>query len=252
MSNKLQKTDSSGVSKTNSTSKLSIASGLAAGLAAGLASIELPRMFNQLVVFLLDGSGSMTFNGETGFSKGHEVHQAVVNVLERLNDSKNKSSFDITFWAFANENVEMFPIKPVKDFNLSKDCFNPCEYINDYTKTKLGDLLNMVESQVNEYLEKYEGQNRKALVIILGDGEIHDYVQAKKIKNAMDNNPLITFSSILFESPDWKERYEEKDIKELKSAFSELASTEADYMSTVDPEKIRSHMINSVTKVSKI
>lgn len=252
MSNKLQKTDSSGVLNTNTGNKLKIASGLVSGLAAGLSSIELPRMFNQLVVFLLDGSGSMTFNGETGYSKGHEVHQAVVNVLERLNDSKNKSSFDVAFWAFANENIEMFPIKPVKEYNLTKDCFNPCEYIQDYTKTKLGDLLNTVESKVNEYLKKYEGQNRKALVIILGDGEIHDYIQAMKIKNEMDNNSLVTFSSILFESPDWQERYEQKDIKALKSAFSELASTEADYMSTVDPEKIRSHMINSVTKVSQI
>ena len=252
MSDKLQKVDSNTVSKTKTLSKLSIASGLTAGLAAGLSSIELPRMFNQLVVFLLDGSGSMTYKGNSGFSKGNEVHQAVIKVLDRLNSSKNKSSFDLAFWAFSNEKVEMFPIKPVKDFNLATDCFNPCEYITDYSKTKLSDLLESVESQVNEYLEKYDGQNRKALIIILGDGEIHDYSDAIRYKKDIDKNSLVTFSTILFESPDWQDRFAQQKIDDLKKSFSELASTEADYLSTVDPEKIRSHMINSVTKVSKI
>jgi hypothetical protein len=252
MNDKLQKTGSSNIEKTGSGIKLNIASGLAAGLAAGLSSIELPRMFNQLIIFLLDGSGSMTFNGASGHSKGHEVHQAVINVLERLNESKNKSSFDIAFWAFSNENVEMFPIKPVKEYNLVKDCFNPCEYITDYSNTKLSDLLEEVNTLVNQYLEKYEGQNRKALIIIIGDGAVNDFQKSLAIKLKMDDNPLINFSSILFESPDWQEKYKTEAINAVKNTFSKLASTDADYMSTVDPEKIRSHMINSVTKVSKI
>lgn len=252
MSDKLQNTDSSGSLKKSTGNKLTIASGLAAGLAAGLASIELPRMFNQLVVFLLDGSGSMTYPGTSGFSKGQEVHEAVVKVLERLKESKNKASFDLTFWAFANENVEMFPIKPLKEYNLLNDCFNPSKFISDYTNTKLSALLIQVDDLIAEYLKKYDGQNRKALVIILGDGAVIDNEKAVKIKMKMDSNPLISFSSILFESSEWQADFDLNKINKLKNSFSKLASTEADYMSTIDPDKIRSHMINSVTKVSKI
>lgn len=250
MSNKLQITDPTSLEKSTKNNKLGLTNALAAGLAAGLSGIELPRMFNQLVVFLLDGSGSMTSSGTSTFSKGQEVHQSVIKVVERLSQSKNKSSFDLAFWAFANENIEMFPIKPVKEFDLIKDCFNPCEYIKDYSNTLLNDLLKKVEIQVTEYLDKFEGQNRKALIIILGDGGIADYDKAIELKLKMDTNSLITFSSILFESPKWIEEFDDEYIEELKELFSKLASTEADYMSTVDPEKIRAHMINSVTKVS--
>jgi uncharacterized protein YegL len=235
----------------SSNGKLDIANGLAAGLAAGLSSIQLPRMFNQLVVFLLDGSGSMTSKGVSGFSKGNEVHQAVVKVMERLVESKNSSSFDVAFWAFSNEDIEMSPIKRVTDFDLTKDCFNPCEFITDKKYTKLHSALEKVEIQVNQYLNKYEGQNRKALIIILCDGEIHDSSETLGLKTKMDKNDLITFSSILFESPDWEEKFGLDFMDKLKRTYSKLASTQADYMSSVDPEKIRSHMINSVTKVSK-
>lgn len=252
MSDKLQNSNT-GLGKTNSKligSKLG--QGLMSGHLGALGKIELPRMFNQLVIFLLDGSGSMTYPGATGKSKGQEVHQAVINVLERLNASKNKSSFDVAFWGFANETIEMFPVQPIKYYNLTKDCFNPCEYITDYTKTNLNEVLSYVKTQTDTYLQKHEGQNTKVLVIILGDGAINDYKSALELKEELGNNPLINFSSILFESPTWDDQYDANSINNIKKEFSKLASTDADYMSTVDPEKIRNHMIQSITKVSNI
>jgi hypothetical protein len=146
----------------------------------------------------------------------------------------------------------MFPVKPIKDYDLIKDCFNPCEYITDHSNTKLNEVLGYVKIQTDTYFKKHEGQNTKALVIILGDGAINDYKNAFVIKEKLESNPLISFSSILFESPDWTNHYHENSIKEVKKEFSKLASSDADYMSTVDPEKIRNHMIQSITKVSKI
>lgn len=252
MSKDLKKNED-GLSKINtSIGKVKIGQGLMAGAIAGLSTIELPRMFNQLVIFLLDGSGSMTFEGTTGKSKGHEVHQSVISVLERLKESKNKSSFDVAFWAFSNETIEMFPLRSVKDFNLTKDCFNPCEFIKDYTKTNLYDSLENAKTLALNYLEKYKDQNAKALIIILGDGAINDYHKCIKLKDSLKDNSLIVFSSILFESPNWQEKFDLEVIEKLKNEFSKLASTDADYMSTVDAEKIRSNMIQSITKISKI
>lgn len=183
MSSDLEKSENSGLSKSNSSlSKVKFGQGMMAGVIASLNAIELPRMFNQLVIFLLDGSGSMTYNGLSGKSKGYEVHQAAINVLQRLKESKNKSSFDVAFWAFANETVEMFPVKSVKEFDLIKDCFNPCEFIKDYTKTNLKEALTYAKNQANDYLNKYKDQNTKVLFIILGDGAINDYSKCLDIK----------------------------------------------------------------------
>lgn len=252
MSKELQKSDKSSLASKSAIGKSKIGKGLLAGSIASLSTIELPRMFNQLVIFLLDGSGSMTYPGSTGKSKGLEVHQSVVTVLERLKESKNKSSFDVAFRAYANETVEMYPIRSAKEMDLVKDCFNPCEFIKDYSSTKLTQALDLVEIQAREYIQKYKDQNTKVLIIILGDGAISDYKECLTKKDTLLQNPLITFSSILFESPDWSDKMDTDSIERLKDNYSKLASSNADYMSTVDPEKIRGHMIQSITKLSNI
>lgn len=228
-----------------------ISNGMMAGMQVSLGQVELPRMFNQLIIFLLDGSGSMTFEGISGKSKGDEVHEAVIKVLQRLQVSKNKSSFDVAFWAYANETVQMYPLKPVKEIKLAQDCFDPCKFINDYKFTKLTKALGCAKDLASEYLEKYKSENTKILILILGDGAINDYSKCLEIKEEISNIQSISFSSILFESTNWQE-LEELTIKKWKYNFSQLASSQADYLSTVDPEKIRSHMIQSITKVSKI
>ncbi len=252
MSEEIQKNDASLIKSNASVSKTKIGQGLMAGVIASLSAIELPRMFNQLVIFVLDGSGSMTYPGASGKSKGYEVHQAVINVLERLKQSKNKSSFDVAFWAFANETVEMFPVKSVKDVDLAKDCFNPCEFIKDYAQTMLAQPLELVEKQAMSYLEKHKDQNTKVLAIVLGDGAINDYELCHAIKERINCNELITFSSILFESANWQDPKDALALKKIKENYSKLASTDADYMSTVDPESIRRHMIQSITKLSNL
>ena len=130
--------------------------------------------------------------------------------------------------------------------------FNPCEFVTDQSNTFLYQSFRNANAQATEYLEKYKGQNTKVLIIILGDGAIHDYSECFSLKEDGASNELITFCSILFESSDWQEDMDMETVNELKLEFSKLASTQADYMSTVDAEKIRSHMIQSITKISKI
>jgi hypothetical protein len=168
--------------------------------------MELPRQFSQLVLFVLDGSNSMTWDGTSGFSKGHEIHQSVVKVLERLQSSKNRASFDVGFWAFANESKEMYPVKQLKDFDLVKDCFNPCEFITEGEATYLSETLQSVEIVVNDYLDKHKDLNRKALIILLSDGELHDYEEVIELKSKFQRD-LVVFSSIFFESLDWEDIY---------------------------------------------
>ena len=250
MENNIEKTNN-GVVTNKSNSPLDKLNSLSSGLSAALSKLELPRQFSQLVLFVLDGSNSMKWDGTSGFSKGYEIHQSVVKVLDRLKTSKNSSSFDVGFWAFANESKEMYSVRPVKEYDLVKDCFNPCEFIELGNSTKLSQTLNSVENIVSDYLESNKDQIRKALIIILSDGEIFDYQSVLKIKSSLVSD-LVVFSSIFFESTDWKDKYDDDQIEELKNNLSNLASNEAFFLSTIDPEQIRKHMIQSVTKISNI
>ena len=250
MGNEIQETDANEVVGTGK-SPLDKLNNLNSGLSAALSRMELPRQFSQLVLFVLDGSNSMTWDGASGFSKGQEIHQSVVKVLERLQSSKNKASFDIGFWAFANESNEMYPVKQLKDYNLVKDCFNPCEFISDGGATYLSETFQSVETVVNDYLDEHKELNRKVLIILLSDGELHDYQEVIEMKSKFQSE-LVVFSSIFFESLDWGDNYEDWEIEEIKENLSNLASEEAYFLSTVDAEQIRKHMIQSVTKISNV
>jgi uncharacterized protein YegL len=251
MGNQIQKTDKNEVITNTGKSPLDKLNNLNSGLSAALSKMELPRQFSQLVLFVLDGSYSMTGDGASGFSKGQEIHQSVVKVLERLQSSKNKASFDVGFWAFANESKEMYPVKQLKDYNLVKDCFNPCEFISDGGATYLSETFQSVERVVNDYLDEHKELNRKVLIILLSDGELHDYQEVIEMKSKFQSE-LVVFSSIFFESLDWGENYEDWEIDEIKENLSNLASEEAYFLSTVDAEQIRKHMIQSVTKISNV
>lgn len=251
MSNEIEKSNTS-LNNPTPISKGKFASGMMAGLQASLGQVELPRMFNQLVLFILDGSGSMTADGISGKTKGYEVHNSVINVLQRLQESKNKASFDVGFIAFAEDSVEMFPIKKVTNYSLTKDCFNPCEFIKNYKRTNLHASLEKVSELSTDYFNKYKGSNVGVLIIILGDGALHDYQKCFVLKEQLNKNDKITFSSILLETPEWQQKYSKNTIEEIREFFKNLASEGAGYLSTVDPEKIRKHMIQSITKVSKL
>ena len=251
MGNDIQKSDNKSPSTASNSSAIDNINALNAGRKAALSKTELPRQFSQLVLFVLDGSNSMGRKGTSGFSRGEEVHDSVLKVLERLQKSKNRSSFDVGFWAFAKESKEMYPIQQVMKFDLNKNCFNPCKKIKNGCGTRLFETLQSLEVIINNYLDQNKKFNRKVLVIILSDGEIHDYEEVLLIKTKLQSD-FVVFSTIFYESVDWEDFFDEIDLNEIKENLSKLASEKAFYLSSVDPEKIRQHMIQSVTKISNV
>jgi len=250
MSKELQKANKKGLNKSN-TGKLDLLNLNTSALTACLNDLAIPRLFYQLVVFVLDGSGSMTFPGMSGISKGEEVDKSLNQVIHRLLKSKNKNSFDINVWAYANECVEMLPVTQVDKINLPIP-LNPTNFIEEYNKTKLEETLNKVSTYVNEYLDLNINKNAQALIIILSDGAIHDQEESEIICNKLKTNSKTTISTVLFESKLWKEEYEEDDLAFLKENMKTFANNSNLFTSTLDPEEIRKHMIKSISTVSKI
>lgn len=250
MSKDLQKTNKSNLNKPK-TGKLDLLNINTSALNASLNDLAIPRLFYQLVVFVLDGSGSMTYPGMSGKSKGEEVENAIRLVINRLFNSKNKSSFDLSMWAYANESIQMLHTTPVVSFDLNKN-IDPCSFIQKYDGTNLVSTLNSVKVECQNYLRQNKDKNAQALVVVLSDGALDEYEHSLMLCKEINAINNVTVSSIFYESKVWQENYIVRDMEVLKKDMENLASNSSLFTSTLDPEEIRKHMIKSISTVSKI
>ena len=248
MSNKLQKAQGA---TPKTTAKIDLSKINTSALTAGLSKLTIPRLFYQLVVFVMDGSGSMTYPGKTGLSKGEELSEALKESLKRLQSSKNKNCFDVSMYAYANESVNVIKETSVKDLDLEKD-YNPRNFITHYDSTMLAETMEAVKQECSAYLRVNGDKNAQVLVIVLSDGVVFDYELTLKKCNELKLNNKVTISSIFFESTSWQEGFDTDDLDDYKESMKMLASDESLFTSTLNPDEIRNHMIKSISTVSKI
>lgn len=238
----------------NQKSSIDLTQANLAAMRSSLTKMNLPRLFYQLVVFVLDGSNSMNREGKSGRTKGTEVGEAITSILKRLQNSKNKSSFDVNIWVYSDEVEEILPNTKVSKIDLNQN-FNPCNYVEN-GRTYLAFALEGVESVVSDYLEENEGRNTQALVIMLSDGALHDYEASKIITDRLKKKNTVTIASYLFEDKEWRETVDPITLEELRNDLENLSSSTTGaftfFKSTVDPEEVRKHMIKSISVVSKI
>lgn len=252
MSKEIQKVDSSiSPKKTN---KLDLSKFNNVALSSALSNIELPRLFHQLVIFILDASESMTWEGISGETKGEEIHNQIVPIIERLQSSKNKNCFDVSMIAFSQETNEFIKNKKVTEIDTKNFNFNPCSHVGNY-KTEIAESLAITEDRINSYLGKYNSSSQ-ALVIILSDGALHDQEKALEICQSLKQNNKVTIASYLLEDMNWKNTLPDKHLKLFQNNIKDLSSIDSNgihfFQSKVDPTEIRNHMIKSISTVSKI
>ncbi|TYB74047.1 vWA domain-containing protein [Bizionia myxarmorum] len=248
MSNKLQKKQAPSIVVKPTIDLTKINTG---ALTAGLSKLTIPRLFYQLVIFVMDGSGSMTYEGKTGKSKGDELSDSLIDTLKRLKASKNKNCFDVSMYAYANESICVLRQVPIKDLDLTKN-YNPCDFITHYNSTKLGETMEAVKQECNDYLKINGEKNAQALIIVLSDGVVFDYDLSLKKCNELKLNNKITIASIFFESVSWQEGFNIDDLESYKKYMQDMASNESLFTSTLNADEIRNHMIKSISTVSKI
>lgn len=224
---------------------------LAKAKQSALAQVELPRLFYQLVIFVLDGSDSMNWKGKSGKSKGEEIDEVIKPIISRLKQSKNSNSFDISAWAYSEDSVPFLPITAVKKIDDEFD-FNPTNHIDTY-RTYVSETLKNSLGQAEIYLENNKGKNSQVLILLLSDGDFHDTESAIELSEKIIDNPHITLSSSFLETANMQEEYIEACQQNLIKMTSSFEGDDLYYFkSTVDPDEIRKHMIKSISTVSKI
>lgn len=254
MSKEIQKLNKTEIT-TSGKKKLDLSSINTTALSASLSDLSIPRLFYQLVVFVIDGTGSMTWEGKTGASKGAEVNNAITKILERLKNSKNKNSFDIAVHAFAEKHRTILDITQLDKIDHESFDFDPTSYFKeDYMFENMDETLDIVIDTSFNYLGINNTKNCQAIVIILSDGAIKFFDSALERVDKLKSHKKITVSSVLLEDLRWDDDDEFK--QEVQNKLKQFSSNEKDghnfFTSNIDPEEIRKHMIKSISTVSKI
>ncbi len=254
MSKELQKLNKSEITQS-SKKKLDLSSINVGALSASLGELSIPRLFYQLVVFVLDASESMTWEGISGKTKGSEIHNQITPIIERLRNSKNSNSFDISMYAFSQSHKEFIPMTTPKEINIESVSFNPCDHVPNY-QTYAEPVFLEVEKKIESYLTEKNNKNSQAMIVFLGDGDIYDYPKVNDICVRLKSNKKVTILSYLLEDKTWAEELSEEKLYSLKSNIKNMSSQDANglnfFESKVNPEEIRKHMIKSISTVSKI
>jgi uncharacterized protein YegL len=236
------------------TKKLDLSSINQKSLAGALAKVELPRLFYQLVIFVLDASESMTWEGLTGRSKGEEMGAQLPQIVERLKTSKNKNCFDLSMIAFSSSTNHFLPPTNITNIDLNGVDLNPCTKVGNY-QTFMEDALLKSESIINQYFSEHKDHSQ-ALLIILTDGDLNDYEKSLEIAERIKQNSRASISSCLFEDKNWNEKLDDDSLERIRqnvqSLSSQSPSGERFFVSKIDAEEIRKHMLKSISTISKV
>lgn len=232
---------------------------------------ELPRMFHQYIIFVLDASRSMRQPSVNRNSKAYEVHLAIESVINRLLKSKNVNSFDIGLWCFSDKNYPIFKSKTVQE--LKGENFNPIVLVNDPGDTYLNSTLEDIEYEIKNYCDNNFTKNHQVLILLLTDGALDDRELSLITANRIKKNLKVTLSAMHFQKYvdensqyySWNEKSDEIDyskpwtIEQVKQnqekigeRLREFASNDTFFVNTINPDDIRNHMIKSVSTTSKL
>lgn len=232
-----------------------------------------PRIYNQLVLFVLDGSRSMKSLSSNKIPKSQDIHNNVQLVLDRLRKSKNMTSFDIGMIAFSDECKDVFGVKELKDVSNSQS-FNSIQLLNKPEGTNFYPALVEAERMIEQYFSLIKNElPRNALILLMTDGIMDDYkksiAKAEEIKLKGNVTISIMFLDKVIEEGNewysWNEKTGEIDydspwsIEDVKKWHNEqtqkligYATNESYFMITMDAEGVRNHMIKSISDTSHL
>lgn len=147
------------------------------------------KMFDELGILVLDGSGSMEEQTLQKISKAEAVTVAVNELFSRFKESKNRNNFSFAIVNYDHRAVVKMQPTPVKDIDDHGD-YNPMDGLGGATYISEG--LKEAKKIAEDFLSKSQagGVKRTVVVLIMTDGV--DMTQAETISMAntlkqMDN-----------------------------------------------------------------
>lgn len=213
MSNQLQQTNSTGVSRGTK----------APG--SFLQNLVRQQRFDQLCLLLLDGSGSMTDELEPGMTKADAASAATAQLLGLLKKSSNAASFSLGIICFA-EIVEP-RLYPQYVLGLAEERLDFTPFPKNATcrYTYIAKALDEAERMADGFLNSKDASSpiqRTVRILLVSDGYATDAEEAKKSAQRIKNRfgETVRINTTIFG------RSEEEEYQLAEQLLKDLASTD--------------------------
>lgn len=197
------------------------------------------KAFEQLGILVLDGSGSMSAEGETGQSKAAEVNTAVRSLIGRMKISRLKENFQLAVVTYDNRvEKDRVPPTPVTQLDETAD-YDP---MNGHGgETAIGDALEAADLIADQFLsQQKEGFPRSTVVVLMTDGQNNCGQDPATVANRIKSSgKRITVCAAGYGKTD------EVDALTLQKIVTEPNG----YVRAYDPEALRKFFEASVSRV---
>lgn len=151
--------------------------------------VKLPRIFNQLGILVLDGSGSMNEIGQGHAPKAKHVSSAVVELFNRLNASRVKQNFSFAYVKFDDEPTTVFEPTAFDFSILMNEDYDPTS--GKGGTTYICKALEEANRIADQFLNNapVEGVPHKVLILLLSDGMCFEPELSKNVASQIKQNP---------------------------------------------------------------
>ena len=199
-----------------------------------------PRMFHQLGILILDGSGSMKDLTPDKISKAEAVDLAVRELLGRLRASRVASNFSIAVVTFDDRAIIHTPAAPVANIDDYAE-YNPQKAHGGGTDIGVG--LHRAGEIAQSFLANAHTESvpRSVVLVVMSDGLSSGNPIAEA--NAIKQDPRITICTTLFSAPGQNPQ----EIAAAEQLLREVASSPMHYRTTYRSDDLRKFFIASVS-----
>jgi len=206
-----------------------------------------PRMFHQLGIFLLDGSGSMSEKTKGNTIKALEVEAGMTGLFNRIDAGQVHQNFSFAVIRFDHEpSILVEPHRFDYDYFIKQN-YNTREGLESDTSTggtAIYRALEKAESIANSFLSNQDTVPQSVLIMVMSDGVCFDPNQTLKMANRLKGNPQIKIAGVYFANLNEVDRDAENLMKEVAS--------DSMYTTVYTGERLREFFEQSITKTSGV
>lgn len=202
-----------------------------------IGAIVEPRMFEQLGILVLDGSGSMKNPGETNMAKAEEVNIAVRDLISRLKVSRYRDNFMLAIVTYDNNvNAERLAPTRVTELDESAD-YNPLAGHGD--QTAIGDALAAAGRVAANFLAAQVDIPRSVVIVLMSDGQNNHGADPVQVADAIKSDQgRVTICAAGYGKG--------SDLDEL--TLKRLVTGPTGYKHTYNTEELREFFTASITQ----
>ncbi len=207
--------------------------------------IEGSKLFKQLGILVLDGSGSMKERTARQITKGEEVSVGVRNLFSRFKDSKQSNNFCFAVIYYDGKAKLVLDVTETKDVDDTFD-YNPLNGMGG--ETSIAEGLKIAKRIAEKFLlqNKPGGLKHSVVTLIMTDGVDMTPAETRSMANALKSMDGVDVAACFFETLG----AEAQAMKECMNFLKELISDPLLFSSVSNEEELRLFFIRSMSNIA--